>query len=702
MRPILFFLPLITATPTMAQTDLHTDSVRRLKEITVNGVRIRQKVDHQLLFPSKTIVEHASDGYELLKRLSLDGILVNTAEQKITSLRGGGIQIRINDIIADKNDIQALRPDEVVRVEFIDHPGVRYSDSGLDAVINYVVKRRYAGYVGGVSTLQAFYEKFNNSNAYFKYNHRKSEFSLNYNFSLRDYDQQTTRSRSTYYFPDGTERYRNYIGYNNDMMYNDHILQLGYNLAEVDKYVLNIHLKYNWFNSPYRGPIQRVEETGQADHLLYSHYPSFSKTPILDIYYSVDLPKEQNITANVVGTYIGTNYSYNMHEYIFDQSLEKTLQSKPIHDYSYSTDGKKYSLIGEAIYTKRLKDIVLSAGANYAVSHTNNKYTGSVNTDAVLNSNNLYAFTQIQGKLGFLNYLAGIGANYSSIRQGEIGFNRWTFRPQLTLSANVNKHLTLYYTGRISPNTPSLSDLSDVSQRSNDMEANNGNMNLKPYNGYSNSMNVIFNYPFFRLNLYGSIYTSPKIIMSSGIPEKQKDGSWLLTWVPENQKRYTKYYYHTDLTLHLIKDKLDLILFNNLSHYETRGNDYAHDYTYCQVGGRISLMLGRWSMDYSLSTVDKSLFAESINGGENSSNLNISYKYKNLQVGIGCILLGYARGYDYTNEVNSRYYKSESHTTIKNNGNMLYFNLSYNFSHGRKYQTANRKLYNSDTESGVK
>ena len=45
-------------------------------------------------------------------------------------------------------------PDEVTKVEFINVPGLKYGDSNLDAVINYQVRRRYAGYVGGVSTMQ--------------------------------------------------------------------------------------------------------------------------------------------------------------------------------------------------------------------------------------------------------------------------------------------------------------------------------------------------------------------------------------------------------------------------------------------------------------------------------------------------------------------------------------------------------------------
>ncbi len=89
-------------------------------------------------------------------------------------------------------------------------------------------------------------------------------------------------------------------------------------------------------------------------------------------------------------------------------------------------------------------------------------------------------------------------------------------------------------------------------------------------------------------------------------------------------------------------------------------------------------------------------------GGENSSSLAASYKYKGLDVGLGVLLLGYAQGFDYYYECLSQYYKSVGHTYIKNNGNMIYFSLAYKFSYGRKYNAGSRKLYNDDHDNGVK
>ena len=686
-----------------AQTDsIEVDTTYTLGEVTVNGMRVINKVDRQVLLPTSTMKKHSSNGYDLLNKMTLNGIITNPERQEIRSLRGGGVQVRINDIKANQQDITALRPDEVVRVEYIDNPGVRYSDGSIDAVINFVVKRRYAGYVGGLGTMQAFTTGFNNSNAYFKYNYKKSEFCIYYNFSYRGYDERKVDSENTYFFPDGTQRQRQYLGYNTDFMYTTNTVQLGYNLAEPDKYTLNVSLYYNQNNIPKYGYNQLAKETSMPDLYIYNKKSKKMYIPSLDIYWSLNLPKKQNITANVVGTYIGTDYNNLSRNYLFSQSPEQSMQADPVNDYSYSTTGRKYSLISEAIYTKNFNREVFSAGGEYTVSHTDNAYKGAVNTDAVLNSNNLYLFAQLQGKLGVFNYQVGLGANYLAIHQGDIGFNKWTLRPQLSLSTKITDNLFVRYSGRMSQLSPSLSQLSDVRNQSDELNASDGNTGLKPYTGYSNSLTVSWTRPLFNFQLYGSWYYAPDIIMTSYIPELQDDGTYLLISKPENQKSFSRKSLAAYFTLHAIRDILDISLYGDYSNYSSRGLAYSHNYDAWRWGGSANLMLGRWNVSASFYTAPKSYFAESMGKGENQSNLSVSYKYKDLKVGLGVLLLGYPQGYDYVGKTDSKYLQSTSHTYIKDNGNMVYFTLSYNFSHGRKYQTERKKLHNSDNDNGIR
>ena len=686
-----------------AQTDtLAVDTTLTLGEVTVNGMHTIQKVDRTLFLPTKKMARSSANGYDLLKLMMLPGIKVDPVQQKIESLRGGGVQIRINDVKAGTQDILALQPDEVIRVEYIDNPGVRYSDTSLDAVINYVVRRRYSGYVGGVQTMQAAAVGFNNSSAYFKFNHKKSEFSFNYVFSWRDYDKRRYDETADYYFPDGTTRHREYRGYNTPFMYNTHDFQLGYNLAEPDKYTFNARFNLNISNNPYRGTNKLAVETGQPDYYMYNKASASGYIPSLDLYFSANLPHKQSITANVVGTYIYTDYDYLMRQYLFDQSPEQSMQADPVNDYSYSTLGKKYSLIAEAIYSKGFKKATLSAGGEFTISRTDNDYTGAVNTDALLNSNNLYLFTQLQGKLAWLNYTLGIGANRASIHQGDIGFEKWTFRPRLSFQTSAIKNVSLSLTGQMYQGTPSLSQLSDVRQQSSDLMANDGNVDLKPYTGYQAYFTGTWNVPLLSLWVNAGITYAPDVIMTTYNAVQQDNGEYMIVSRPENQRAFYDKWVRANLTLHAIKDVFDIALYGCYDRYDSRGLTYRHTFNAWQWGAEASLMLGNWTVNADFYTTPKSYYGESQSGGENSSDLRVSYKWKDLRVGLGAILVGYPHGYEYPGRTDSRYYKSHYKTWIGDNGNMVYISMSYNFSHGRKYNAEQRRLNNADYDSGIR
>lgn len=682
---------------------VEVDTTLQLEDVKITAARVIHKVDRDILLPSQKIVKNSTNGYDLLKKLKLPNIKVNESQQSITSFFGG-VQVRINGVKATGQDILALQPDEVTRIEYIDNPGVRYGDDGLAAVINYIVKRRYAGYVGGINTMQAFWEGFNNSNAYFKYNYKKSEFSLNYGFNYRWYDKRYCDSHSDYYQPDGVERSFDYIGHNAEMTYNNHDLQLGYSLAEPDKYVLNVRFGFNWMNAPYNRILQSAIETNKPDLLLYTDNSGHNRNPTLDVYYSINLPKKQSIAVNVVGTHLGSDNIHKQNEYTLLSSIDETLASHPLHDYSYEADGSKYSLITEAIYSKVLNSsMAFSGGTNYQVSRTDNQYTGSQNVKTVLNSNNVYLFSQLDGRIAnVLNYQLGVGANYVSIWQGEVGFNKWTFRPKVSLSSSGIRNFRVRLSGSISPQVPSLSQLSEVRQQGSSMKADDGNSSLKATSTYQGSLDFSWNHKWFDLYWGGNMSHTPDAIMTSVTPTKQSDGSYLYVWKPENQKSFSNYFAYTSLTLHVIKDVLDVQGELHYQHFKSRGLNYSHDYEPLHYGIAASLNLKNWYIEYYFANAWKNLYGETRSAGENSSNLSVSYKYKQLRLGLSCLLLGYPHGYDYKGRTVSKYLQSTSDTYIKNNGNMLMFTLSYNFSHGRTYKADQRKLSNSDNETGLR
>lgn len=673
-----------------------------LKGVTVEAARVVEKVDRQIIFPTKEQVKTASNGYDLLDNLSLPTIIVNRAERKVLSLKGGDVQIRINDVKASMQDVLALQPDEVTKVEFINVPGLKYGDSNLDAVINYQVRRRYAGYVSGVSTMQGTKAGFNNSDGYFKYNVKKSEFSLNYSFSYRSVEERSYESLGTYHLPTGETLHRNYLGYDSPFLYTTNNVQLGYNLSEPDKYTLNVRLNFYNHNSPVRGMNQLYQESGKANQYLQNNRKMLEQIPSLDIYYSLNMPHDQNLALNLVGTYIGTDYQYRMREYTFNKSPDESVKNAPLTDYSYDATGRKRSLIGEGTYSKNWKQMALSVGGQYNISHTDNIYVGSSNADTELKYSNLYLFTQLQGQQKWFSYQVGVGATRSSIHQGENGYSKWLFRPQVTLQAKASDRLSFKWSSKITSDIPSLSDLSELRQYSNSFEARDGNSGLKPFTGYNNTLSASWNIPLMSVYLEGNWTYYDKPIATSILPEKREDGSYLFVSKPENQKSHD--YKHLLLTpeVHLIKDHLDLNLMCEYQNVKTKGLDYSHEFNYFSYGAEIRYMTGNWNIGYGAYKVEKSFWGEKTNGGEPTSNLAVTYSYKNWQFGVLGLFVFYPHGCVYKDELFNKYVQQKNKVRLADQGNMLVFTASFNFSHGRRYHTGSRKLNNSDRDNGIR
>lgn len=673
-----------------------------LKGVTVEAAKVVEKVDRQIIFPTKEQVKTASNGYDLLDNLSLPTIIVNRAERKVLSLKGGDVQIRINDVKASMQDVLALQPDEVTKVEFINVPGLKYGDSNLDAVINYQVRRRYAGYVSGVSTMQGTKAGFNNSDGYFKYNVKKSEFSINYSFSYRSVEERSYESLGTYHLPTGETLHRNYLGYDSPFLYTTNNVQLGYNLSEPDKYTLNVRLNFFNNNSPVSGVNQLYQESGKANQYLQNNRKILEQIPSLDIYYSLNMPHDQNLALNLVGTYIGTDYQYRMREYTFNKSPDESVKNAPLTDYSYDATGRKRSLIGEGTYSKNWKQMALSVGGQYNISHTDNIYVGSSNADTELKYSNLYLFTQLQGQQKWFSYQVGVGATRSSIHQGENGYSKWLFRPQVTLQAKASDRLSFKWSSKITSDIPSLSDLSELRQYSNSFEARDGNSGLKPFTGYNNTLSASWNIPLMSVYLEGNWTYYDKPIATSILPEKREDGSYLFVSKPENQKSHD--YKHLLLTpeVHLIKDHLDLNLMCEYQNVKTKGLDYSHEFNYFSYGAEIRYMTGNWNIGYGAYKVEKSFWGEKTNGGEPTSNLAVTYNYKNWQFGVLGLFVFYPHGCVYKDELFNKYVQQKNKVRLADQGNMLVFAASFNFSHGRKYHTGSRKLNNSDRDNGIR
>lgn len=238
-----------------------------LQGVTVTGSNVVEKIDRQIVIPSSRQIKAATSGYELLDHMQFPGLKVNSMERSISTVSGGRVQLRINDIEAPTAQVQTLRPDEVLRVEYIDNPDMRYANTDVEAVINYVVRRRESDVAGGFNLTNAVTTGFGNDNVYIKVNHKLSEFGFNYYVSYRDYNDRFVDENQSFSLPDGN-RNRYLKGITTPFNYADHYLELNYNLTKPERYVFNASFTDNIFRSPHNDYGQIIREEGKND--IYS------------------------------------------------------------------------------------------------------------------------------------------------------------------------------------------------------------------------------------------------------------------------------------------------------------------------------------------------------------------------------------------------------------------------------------------------
>ena len=139
----------------------------------VKADRIIHKTDGMLLYPSEQHKASSRSGYSLLQHLTLPNIRVDEVGHSISAIdQRGGVQIRINGIIADKAEMLSLDPKSIRKIDFIDNPGVRYGDG-----IDITTRRADNGYTLGTSLTQALTTRDGDYTVYGKWNTGKSELS---------------------------------------------------------------------------------------------------------------------------------------------------------------------------------------------------------------------------------------------------------------------------------------------------------------------------------------------------------------------------------------------------------------------------------------------------------------------------------------------------------------------------------------------
>lgn len=677
-RFITFSLLLSTAAITFAQ---NVDKPITLDEVTVKASKVVNKPDGMVIYPTDSQRQASTNGYSFLEKLTLPNLRVDNINHTISAIDNrGGVQLRINGIIVDKPEMTALDPKDILRIDFIDKPGVRYGES-LAYVINIITRRNDSGYSIGTDITSAITTIQGDGMVYGKWNKGKSEWSVSYDINGGKSKGSNILQNANYTLTDGSiytierndvETLRKYISHN---------AKLTYNWADSTATVFQTSLSGALNKTPDNYSIKEIID-GNHSYKATSRDGSKDLSPVLDIYFFRQLTPKQSIIANAVGTFISTktNSFYN--------------EGTP---YIYNVDGKSASLLSEMIYENRLKPFTLSAGLNYRYKHTRNDYTGDATARTRMNDNKLYAFGEIKGSIKQFQYSLGTGVSYIHYTQNEHTYNFWTYRPKLTLTYNPSNELQMSYTFQMQERTSRIAMTSDAAIRTNSMEWTVGNPDLKPSRDMEHRLLVSYNTN--RLQSFIEGYYKQCRRPNMAHYERTDDNRFIYTQI--NQKEIDV----LDITAYagywLLPEKLQVAANGGMYRCFNFGYDYTHCYTSWFYVGSITAYLGKFYLRGYIDNGTRFLEGESKSYNGAYSALQASYNLKNWQFSLTWANPLCSNYKSFENELLNRNLYKHSIGYYKYSGNCISLNIVWRLNRGRNHQSAEKRINLKDTDNGI-
>jgi hypothetical protein len=662
------------------------DTTINLHEVTVTGRSIIQKVDRMVIIPTQSAKMNSYNVYDLMQKMAIPHLHVDGISKDV-SANGGAVQLRINGIKATQAEAASLLPKDIVRIELIENPGKRYGDEELGAVVDIIVRKREDGGLVNLQTVNSPHVPFGENYLTMKYNHSKSQWGLYYSLNYRDAKKSRTDKTEDFFLHD-ENIHRVQQGVNDRRNWNEQNIDLSYNLSVPEKYTFNAVWRNNVLNAPHQNETSIINGIITARQLTKSnHY-----TPAIELYYQHILPHQQTLTLNMTGTLINSNMTRAY--------SEQTLAGSPIADFLTVVDERKSSIIGEAIYDKKFKTILFSAGLRHYQMHDRNIYSGTNPVTSRMDQMRSSAFAEMQGAWRKVNYVLSAGITRSYFKENGESHSYFTFTPSVRLSFVPHKDGYISYRFSTDPQIPSLSALTDVEQAIDTIQIMRGNPNLRTYNVYNQTLSYSYNKNKMLLMLNTNYGYHHNCIMENAFSEGNK-----LIIMQDNQKNYQSLQVgpmiaFRGLDIFGMKNFLTLSLEGGFARYWSFGNTYTHTYSNFYYNAQFSMDYKKFGLMGQFSKNRNTLRGETIFKGENQTAILATWTHKQLQLGVG-MLFPFTNNYKTERERISSIAPYSSRSYVKETGQLLIIRLNYNFEFGKKYNSAQKRINNSDKESGI-
>lgn len=660
-----------------------------LDEVMVEASRVIEKADRFLVLPDPKESQAAGQSLTLLGMQQLPGLKVDVALQKITVDNGTPI-LQINGKEVTQARFASVKPEKIKRIEYSNNPGIRYLDRGATGIINLVLKEAEDGGSIVANGNTAFTTGF--ANGYFmgSYHKGRSEFSLQYNTSYRNYQDTPNQLIDNYISPEHTIERRQ--EQNRPFSYNTHDIAAEYTFQFNDSTMFIATLSDMIYNHHVNHDGSMIEiDNGTADTIRMTNVISnATNEPVLDLFYSKKLKKDQSIEFNIVGQYSTSKYDKRL------SYLEADNESI----YPVKNENHGYSVIGEGVYSKQFKKTKTRFGLQYQHNFAQNNYI-LYNTISEMTKDNAYLFGEMQGTFGKrISYTIGTGMKIFSFIEDANRQNYIRNLSTVRLNWLISDRWSLSANAGLTPSLPSLSELSPILQLTDNVEAVMGNEHLTPSNNISSRLQARYNSPkkwFVNASAGYNHHLKPIFYTYDYDPSQD-----LFIRSPHNGNFYSS------LRMTAEAGAKDLLGHFNVSVSGTWHQDnssdvgfyHTHTNFYSNIHAEAIWEQFLFGLNFDL-TPYWSLYGENLSRSEISQMIYAQYNWKDMYISVIWHCPFNKDGYAYESKSVSAVHPYQQRNWIPENGNMIVLDLTWQMQYGKAFRKGNKTLNNGGYDNGM-
>lgn len=671
-----------------------------LSEVTVYGSSVIEKPDKYLILPSVDELRRSAETMNLLSMLSIKmpGLRVNPLLQSAT-IDGRKPVYQINGKEESLSKVLSLNHNNILRIEYRNNPDIRYADRGAAGIINFVMKPKQEGGSILADVNGSPMTGFLNAGVAGTYYHKKSEWSLTYSNSWRDYDKQFIGEQAEY-IGRNEPVIRKSEALPSSMSYFNNNIELGYTyMHDINTmFSATASLSLGDSKNKQHNCVKEITGNRYKEYGKESGRHSESVSPSANLYFRKTL-KKQSIEVSVDGrTSTGDYGNCLTYNYYDDGGARYELASRT-HNNSWSGGG-------EVLYSRFYKNFTVRYGADYRHNHVKNEYVENEGemTLSELDKDNLYLYSDIAGKVKKLGYSVGIGGKYFRAADSNRSRDDFKMKSTVTLNYRLTDKWSLNYIFMYDPSTASLSTMNEDVQTIDNISVSKGSVDIKPSVWHRNRLFVRYNGRKFTATAWGSFSrtNNPIVTTYRYIADVSSPYYNMFMRTTENGWYDNRVNLQLNLGWQNILDHFSIYGIIGWDDYRIVGNGYdeKRDRVYANVSA--NAFWGNWTLFADFDILPQyNMSGNTMTESPRFNSVGIQYRWDKWFFKCYVANPFTHRGYKTESMSVSDVRPSFSQSYIKDNANMLVFGVTYRTNFGKSFNKSKRSLKSGGIDTGV-